>query len=75
MPASGVMVGILKEQHADHLVMSDGSRIPLPAGLIVEQFAAGARVTITYGRERGGEIIVQSITRSGVQPPGPDSLL
>ena len=69
------MVGVLKEQHADHLVMSDGARIPLPAGLIVEQFGAGTRVTITYSRESGGEIIVQSIQRSGVQAPGPDSLL
>jgi hypothetical protein len=30
---------------------------------------------ITYSRESGGEIIVQRIERSGVQPPGHDSLL
>jgi hypothetical protein len=69
------MVGVLREQHADHLVLSDGSRIPLAAGLSVEQFGAGTRVTITYSRESGGEMIVQSITRSGVQTPGPGSLL
>jgi hypothetical protein len=62
--ASGVMVGILKEQHPDHLVLSDTARIPLPDGLIVEQFGAGTRVTIIYRRESGGKIIVQSITRN-----------
>jgi hypothetical protein len=69
MPSSGVMVGILKEQHADHLVMSDTARIPLPDGLSVEQFATGTRVTITYLRESGGKIIVQSITRSAGSRP------
>jgi hypothetical protein len=62
--ASGVMVGVIKEQHADHLVLSDTARIPLPAGLIVEQFGAGTRITIIYRREYGGRIIVESITRS-----------
>ena len=61
---AGVILGILKEQHADHLVMSDTARIPLPHGLIVEQFSAGTRVTITYRRESGGKIIVQSIKRN-----------
>jgi hypothetical protein len=69
------MVGVVKEQHADHIVLSDSARIPLVKGLIVEQFGAGTRVTITYSRESGGEIIVQSIQRSAVQPPGHDSLL
>jgi hypothetical protein len=62
------MVGVLNEQHADHLVLSDTALIPLPAGLIVEQFDAGTHVTITYLRERGGTILVQSITRSIVSP-------
>ena len=64
MPSSGVMVGVLKEQHADHLVLSDGARVPLVHGLIVEQFSAGTRVTIIYRRESGGRIVVQRITRS-----------
>lgn len=62
--ASGVMVGVLKEQHTDHLVLSDTARIPLPAGLIVEQFGVGTRITIIYRRERGGRIIVERVTRS-----------
>jgi hypothetical protein len=69
------MVGVVKEQQADHIVLSDGTRIPLAKALIVEQFGAGTRVMITYSRESGGEIIVQRIERSGVQPPGHDSLL
>ncbi len=69
MPSSGVMVAVLKEQHPDHLILSDTARIPLPAGLIVEQFAAGTRVTIIYRRESGGKIIVQSITRNASSLP------
>jgi hypothetical protein len=65
---SGVMVGVLKEQHADHIVLSDSTRIPFAEGLILEQFGAGTRVTITYSRESGGEMIVQSIKRSGGPP-------
>jgi hypothetical protein len=72
---SGIMVGVLKEQHPDHIVLSDSTRIPLAEGLILEQFGAGTRVTITYSRDSEGEMIVESIKRSEGPPPRPDSLL
>ena len=35
---SGVLLGILKQQHEDYLVLGVGAPIPLPAGLILERF-------------------------------------
>jgi hypothetical protein len=32
---SGIVVGILKEQHSDHIVLTDASRVSLPEGLVV----------------------------------------
>jgi hypothetical protein len=66
---SGIMVGILEEQHAGHIVLSDSTRLPLADGLILERFGSGAHVTIDYSRDSGGEMVVQSIKRtSGVTP-------
>ena len=66
---SGVLIGILKEQHADYLILGDIARIPLPAGLILEQFDSGTLVTIDYNRDSGGEIVVQSMKRSNALRP------
>jgi hypothetical protein len=61
---SGISVGILKEQHSDHIVLGDSSRVQLPNGLVLERFASGSSVTILYSRDDAGEMVVQSITRS-----------
>ncbi len=37
--ASGIVIGILKEQHSDHLVLTDASRVSFPDGLVLERFA------------------------------------
>jgi hypothetical protein len=63
--ASGVIVARLKEQFADHIVLSDNTHIPFPEGLVVKWFGPGSRVTIAYSRDcGGGEMVVQSVTRS-----------
>lgn len=64
MSGVGVMVGMLQEQHADHLILSDGSHVRLAEGLTVERFGAGARLTITYTRDPAGAMVAQRITRS-----------
>ncbi len=61
------MFAILKEQHPDHIVLSDSTRLPLAAGLILEQFFSGSHVTITYNRDGdGGDMVVQSVKSSAL---------
>ena len=62
--APGVLVGILKEQNADYIVLGDNVPIPLQAGLILEQFATGFRVTIDYDRDSAGGMVVRSMRLS-----------
>jgi len=59
---SGITVGILKEQHSDHIVLTDASRVSLPDGLVLERFPPS--VTILYSLDGAGEMVVKSITRS-----------
>jgi hypothetical protein len=61
---SGIVVGILKEQHPDHIILSDSTRVQIPNGSILEHFPSGSRVTILYSRDGGAEMVVQSLTRS-----------
>ena len=62
---SGITVGVLKELHADHIVLSDSRCIPLSEGLAVDQIAPGSRITIVYSRnDDGGGMVVQSIKQS-----------
>jgi len=61
---TGVMVGRIKEQHTGHIILSDTTRLSLANGLTLEQFDSGELVTITYGRDSGGGMVVESITRS-----------
>ncbi len=64
MVSSGILVGVLKEQHPDHLLLTDSTCISLPAGLIVERFGPATRITILYSRDGDAEMVVQSVTRS-----------
>jgi hypothetical protein len=63
---TGVMVGRIKEQRSGHIILSDSTRLPLAHGLILERFHSEDLVTITYGRDSGGGMVVQSITRSAL---------
>lgn len=59
----GITVGVLKELHADHIVLSDSSCIPFAEGLVADQIAPGSRITIVYSRnDDGGGMVVQSIS-------------
>ena len=61
---TGVICAVLKELHADHIVLSDSTDIPFAEGLIVGQIGAGSRVTVVYSRDdRNGRMLAQSITR------------
>ena len=73
---SGIMVGSLKEQHSDHIVLTDASRVSFPDGLVVGRFPSGSSLTILYSRDGAGEMVVKSIARSPVSdlrhlPPSP----
>ena len=73
---SRIVVGILKEQHSDHIILTDASRVSLPRGMVLENFPVGSRVTILYGRNDAGEMVVKSIARSPMSdlrhvPPSP----
>jgi hypothetical protein len=62
---SGITVGVLKELHADHIVLSDSTCIPFAEGLAVDQIAPGSRITIVYSRnDDGGGMVVESIKQS-----------
>jgi hypothetical protein len=63
---SGIVVGIVKEQHPDHIILSDSSRVQIPHGLILEHFSSGSSVTILYTRDGAGEMVVKSIAHSPV---------
>ena len=58
------MVGRIKEQQAGHIILGDGTRFALATGLSVEGFDSGELVTITYGRDRDGGLVVESIARN-----------
>lgn len=64
---TGVMVGKIKEQYAGHIILADNTRLSLANGLSLEQFDSEDLVTITYGRDRGGRMAVQSITRNAAR--------
>jgi len=60
----GVMFAVLEAQHADHLVLSDGSHVRLADGLILERLGSGTHLTITYSRDGAGAMVAQRIKRS-----------
>jgi len=74
--SSGIVIGILKEQHAGYVVLTGASRILLPDGLVLERLPPGSSVTILYHRDDAGEIVVKSITQRATShfrhiPPSP----
>ena len=58
------MVGRIKEQQAGHVILGDGTRFALATGLSVEGCDLGELVTITYGGDRNGGLVVESIARN-----------
>jgi len=73
---SGIVVGILKEQHSDHIVLADASRVSFPDGLVLDHLPSGSSVTILLTLDAAGEMVVQSVTQSATShlrhlPPPP----
>ena len=59
--AAGVILTILKEQHADCIVLGDSTRIPLAVGLTLEPFPSGSSVTVIYSRDSDGNMAVRDM--------------
>jgi hypothetical protein len=57
-----MLFGILKEQHAGHIVLTDGTRIQSANGL--ERFSPGTRLAIAYSRDGAGGLVGDRITRT-----------
>jgi hypothetical protein len=63
--AGGVIVGVLRERHADHIVLRDGTRVFLSAKQRATALAIGTSLTVAYTVKRGGKKMADDIWRCG----------
>ena len=61
--AGGVIVGILRERHADYIVLRDGTQVFLSAKQAAGEFAIGTSLTVSYTVKKGGKKMADSIWR------------
>ncbi|HSE03523.1 MAG TPA: hypothetical protein VLK35_05140 [Methylomirabilota bacterium] len=61
--AGGVIVGILQERHADHIILRDGTRVFLTAKQADSQFAIGVSLTVAYTVKKDGRKMADDIWR------------
>ena len=61
--AGGVIVGILRERHPDHIVLRDGTQVFLSAKQSAGEFAIGSSLTVSYTVKKGGKKMADSIWR------------
>ena len=61
--AGGVIVGILRERHADHIILRDGTQVFLTAKQSSSQFAIGASLTVAYTLKKDGRKMADNIWR------------
>ncbi|MGH7384136.1 MAG: hypothetical protein ACREKG_03070 [Candidatus Rokuibacteriota bacterium] len=61
--AGGVIVGILQERHADHIVLRDGTLVFLTAKQSASQFALGISLTVAYTVKKDGRKMADNIWR------------
>jgi hypothetical protein len=61
--AGGVIVGILQERHADHIVLRDGTQVFLTAKQASSQFALGISLTVAYTVKKDGKKVADDIWR------------
>jgi|HubBroStandDraft_6_1064221.scaffolds.fasta_scaffold546822_1 hypothetical protein len=59
--AGGVVVGILQEWHADHIILRDGTQVFLTAKQSTSQFAVGISLTVAYTVKKGGKKLADNI--------------
>jgi hypothetical protein len=61
--AGGVIIGILRERHADHIILGDGTRVFLNAKQSASDFAIGITLTIAYTLKKDGRKVADDIWR------------
>jgi hypothetical protein len=61
--AGGVIVGVLRERHADHIVLRDGTQVFLSAKQSANKFAIGTSLTVAYTVKKGGKKMADDIWR------------
>ena len=61
--AGGVVVGVLRERHPDHIILRDGTKIFLPAKLASSEFAIGTGLTVSYTIKKHGIRVADNIWR------------
>ncbi len=61
----GVIEGILRERHPDHLVFRDGTKVFLTTKLAAGLFVLGTSLTVSYIVKKDGTKLADSIWRSG----------
>ena len=54
----GVLVGILRVRHADHLVLHDGTQVFLTGTQTAREFPIGTSLTVAYTLKKDGRKIV-----------------
>ena len=63
--AGGVIVGILRERHPDHIILRDGTQVFLTAKQAASQFALGISLTVAYTVKKDGRKLADDIWRCG----------
>jgi hypothetical protein len=61
--SGGVIVGILRERHADHIVLRDGTQVFLSAKQSASEFVVGTALTVAYTVKKGGKKLADNIWR------------
>lgn len=59
--AGGVIVGILRERHKDHIVLDDGTKIFLTDKQTASGLSLGTSLTVAYTAKRDGKKVVDNI--------------
>jgi hypothetical protein len=59
--AGGVIVGILRERHEDHIVLDNGTKIFLTSKQTAGGLSPGASLTVAYTAKRDGRKVADNI--------------
>lgn len=59
--AGGVMVGVLRERHQDHIVLGDGTKIFLTDKQRASGLRTGTSLTVAYTAKKDGRKVADNI--------------
>ena len=65
MGPGGVIVGILRERHADHIILRDGTQVFLTGKQAAREFAIGTSLTVAYTLKKDGKKVADNIWLTG----------